>query len=196
MIFPVVAYGDPVLTRRAAEISPDHEGLSQLIEDMFETMYHANGVGLAAPQIGQSIRLFVVDTTPFSEPEEDEEEQQPDPRAEGTEGFKRVFINPVIHEEVGSKWNFREGCLSIPKIREDVSRHEEIKITWVDENFKPQEGRFNGYIARVIQHEYDHLEGILFTERINPFRRRLLKSKLNDITRGKVETDYRMRFPK
>lgn len=196
MILPIVAYGDPVLSKRGADILPAHEGLEQLIQDMYETMYHANGVGLAAPQVGHSVRLFVMDATPFSEPDEDDEDPQPDPRAVGSEGFKRVFINPVIHDETGSKWNFREGCLSIPKIREEVLRHETVRVSWLDENFKPQEGTFEGYVARVIQHEYDHLEGVLFTERINPFRRRLLKGKLSDITKGKVETDYRMRFPK
>jgi peptide deformylase len=196
MILPIVAYGDPVLTKRAADIAEGHEGLTQLIADMFETMYHANGVGLAAPQIGQSIRLFVMDATPFSEPDEDDEDPQPDPRAAGSEGFKKVFINPVIHTEVGTKWSFKEGCLSIPKIREEVSRHETVHISWLDENFTQQEGTFDGYVARVIQHEYDHLDGVLFTERINPFRRRLLKGKLSDITKGKVQTDYKMRYPK
>jgi peptide deformylase len=194
MILPIVAYGDPVLNKRADEIVPGQPGIDQLIADMFETMYDAHGVGLAAPQVGKSVRLFVVDASPFTETDEEDEDGEIDERAVGLENFKKVFINPVIHEETGDKWGFREGCLSIPGVREEVSRNETIRISWLDEHFKPHQDEFSGYAARVIQHEYDHLEGVLFTERINPFRRRLLKGKLTDISRGKVDVDYRMRF--
>lgn len=191
MILPIVAYGDPVLKKKAAQITAGADYLPELINNMFETMYTANGVGLAAPQIGESLQLFVVDASPFAELEEGEEE---DPMADGCAGFKRAFINPVILEESGEKWAFREGCLSIPGIREEVIRHETIKIRWNDEHFNSHEDQFSGYIARVIQHEYDHLQGVLFTEKINPFRRRMLKSKLSDIGKGKVKTNYAMRF--
>lgn len=196
MILPILAYGDPILNKRAQEIDEQFPELEKLIGDMFETMYEANGVGLAAPQIGKSIRLFVVDASPFTESDEDEEDGEVDERAVGLEDFRKVFINPAMLEEFGEKWSFREGCLSIPKIREDVSRNEKIKISWYDEEFVRHEEEFSGYAARVIQHEYDHLEGVLFTERISPFRRRLIKGKLNDITRGKVDVDYKMRFPR
>ncbi len=192
MVLPIVAYGDPVLKKEAEEISEDYEGLDKLIDDMFETMYAANGVGLAAPQIGKSIRLFVVDASSFAEPDDDGEV---DPMAEGLEGFKKVFINPIIEEEFGKTWDFREGCLSIPNIREDVSRNAHIKITYFDENWEFHEESYGGYAARVIQHEYDHVEGVLFTDKIGPLRRRMIKRKLNDISKGIVDVDYRMRFP-
>jgi peptide deformylase len=162
--------------------------LEKLIADMFDTMYNAKGVGLAAPQIGKSIRLFIVDATPFSEDPETEEEA-------ALAGFKRIFINPKITDETGKEWAFNEGCLSIPKIREDVMRKPELKITYVDENFKPHSESFKGLAARIIQHEYDHIEGKLFTDRINPMRKRLLQRKLSDISKGRIEVDYRMRFP-
>lgn len=186
MILPIVPYGDLILKRKADEIDPSYEGLSELIENMFETMYGANGVGLAAPQVGKSIRLFIVDGAPFAEDEED---------AEDLKDFKRVFINPEIIEETGEKWGFIEGCLSIPNIREEVIREPEILIRYQDENFEEHEERFEGYRARIIQHEYDHIEGILFTDRISPLRRRMLRGKLNDITKGKADVDYRMRLP-
>lgn len=184
MILPIVAYGDPVLKRMADEIDADHPGLSDLITNMFETMDNAHGVGLAAPQIGQSIRLFIVDASPFAE-------EHPE-----LEGFRKVFINPIILEESGKPWVFNEGCLSIPGIREDVMRKPEILIEYYDEHWKLQEERYDGPVARVIQHEYDHVEGTLFVERISGLRRRLLRGKLNDITAGRVDVDYRMRFPK
>lgn len=184
MILPIVAYGDSVLKKVAKEIDQDFPDLTRFIANMFDTMVHAHGVGLAAPQVGQSIRLFVVDASPFAEdhPELD--------------GFRKVFINPIILEEDGKPWLFNEGCLSIPGIREDVLRKPEIVIEYFDENWQLHEEKYDGLVARVIQHEYDHIEGILFVERISGLRRRLLKGKLIDITKGLVDTDYRMRFPR
>jgi peptide deformylase len=166
--------------------------LNQLIENMFETMYEASGVGLAAPQIGQSIRLFVVDGSPFAEVDEDEDD---DPRAAGMEGFKRVFINPIIEEETGANWVFAEGCLSIPKIREDVSRKEKIRVTYYDENWQFHDEWFDGYKARIIQHEYDHIEGILFTDHLSVLKKRMLTKRLTNISQGEVKVSYKMKFP-
>ena len=183
-ILPIVAYGDPILKKVAEEIEPDFPQLGLLVDNMFETMYNASGVGLAAPQVGLSIRLFIVDATPFCEdhPELD--------------GFVKVFINPIILEESGKKWDFNEGCLSIPAIREDITRQPKIVIEYYDENWDLQEQEFDGMAARVIQHEYDHIEGILFTDHLPALKRRLLKGKLNDITTGNIDVDYKMRFPK
>lgn len=192
MILPIVAYGDPVLKKEAVEIDEDYEGLSDLISNMWETMYAASGVGLAAPQIGKSIRLFIVDASPFAD---DEDTEEPDPKAVGLEGFKKVFINPIIEEEVGEEWAFQEGCLSIPQIREDVYRQEKITISYYDEDFNFHEETFEGYAARVIQHEYDHIEGILFTDHLAPLKKRLLKKKLMNISKGEIQVDYRMKFP-
>ncbi|MBK6541190.1 MAG: peptide deformylase [Flavobacteriales bacterium] len=191
MILPIRAYGDPVLKKVAKDIEPDHLGLKQLIADMFETMYAANGVGLAAPQVGQSIRLFIVDASPFAE----DEEGKPTDDAH-LKDFKRVFINPYIVEEEGDEWAFEEGCLSIPNIREDVTRPPRIVLQYQDEKFKEHEEEFDGFAARVIQHEHDHLDGILFTDHLTPLRRTLLKGKLRDISMGKTEAKYKMRFPK
>ncbi|WP_299552979.1 peptide deformylase [Seonamhaeicola sp.] len=190
MILPIVAYGDPVLKRKAKEISQDYPNLEGLLENMFETMYNAYGVGLAAPQIGLPIRLFLVDTTPFSEDENFTEEEKNE-----LKDFKRVFINATILEEEGDEWAFNEGCLSIPDVREDVFRQPVITIEYYDENFKKHTEKFNGLIARVIQHEYDHIEGILFTDKLSSFKKRLIKGKLNNISKGKINVDYRMRFP-
>jgi peptide deformylase len=192
MILPIVAYGDPVLKKEAIEIEEQFPTLKQLIDNMFETMYEASGVGLAAPQIGQSIRLFVVDGSPFAEVDEDEEE---DPRAVGMEGFKRVFINPIIEEETGANWVFAEGCLSIPKIREDVSRKEKIRVTYYDENWQFHDEWFDGYKARIIQHEYDHIEGILFTDHLSVLKKRMLTKRLTNISQGEVKVSYKMKFP-
>ena len=192
MILPIVAYGDPVLKKEGEEIDENYEGLKELIDNMFETMYEANGVGLAAPQIGKSIRLFVIDASPFAD---DDEGDEPDEKAEGLEDFKKVFINPIIEEESGEEWGFREGCLSIPNIREDVQRKEKILITYFDENFEFHEEEYDGYAARVIQHEYDHVDGILFTDHLSPLKKRLLKKKLSNISKGDIDVDYRMRFP-
>ena len=194
MILPVVAYGDPVLKKEAVEIDKSFEGLSVLVDNMFETMYNAQGVGLAAPQVGQSIRLFVVDGSPFLE--EDEEENEKDPRTIGLEGFKKVFINPVIEDEIGEEWGFNEGCLSIPKIREEVYRKEKVVISYYDENWVYHENEtFDGYAARIIQHEYDHIQGVLFTDHLSVLKRKLLTKKLSNISKGIVIVDYRMRFP-
>lgn len=192
MILPIVAYGDPVLKKEAEEIDKDYPELMQLIEDMFETMYEASGVGLAAPQIGRSIRLFVVDGSPFAEKDEDEEE---DPRAAGMEGFKKVFINPIIEEEEGKEWGFAEGCLSIPKIREEVLRKERVRLSYYDENWNLHDEWFDGYKARIIQHEYDHIEGVLFTDHLSVLKKRLLTKRLANISQGIVNVDYKMRFP-
>ncbi|MFY7991268.1 MAG: peptide deformylase [Fluviicola sp.] len=192
MILPIVAYGDPVLKKEAEEIDKDYPVLKQLIEDMFETMYEASGVGLAAPQIGRSIRLFVVDGSPFAEKDEDEEE---DPRAAGMEGFKKVFINPIIEEEEGKEWGFAEGCLSIPKIREEVLRKERVRLSYYDENWNLHDEWFDGYKARIIQHEYDHIEGVLFTDHLSVLKKRLLTKRLANISQGIVNVDYKMRFP-
>jgi peptide deformylase len=193
MILPVVAYGDPVLKKEAEEIDKDYEGLATLLDDMWETMYNAHGVGLAAPQIGKSIRLFVIDASPFAEDENGEPDQ--DPKAKGLAGFKKVFINPIIEEETGEEWAFAEGCLSIPKIREDVYRKEKILITYFDENWTFHEEEYEGYAARIIQHEYDHIEGVLFTDYLAPLKKRMITKKLTNISKGDVEVDYRMKFP-
>lgn len=191
MILPIVAYGDPVLKKEAVEIDKDYQDLDQLIENMFETMYQASGVGLAAPQIGKSIRLFIVDGSPFAEDEEDEV----DPRAVGMEDFKKVFINPIIEEESGEEWGFNEGCLSIPKIREEVFRKEKILITYYDQNWELKEETYEGYAARIIQHEYDHIDGVLFTDHLSPLKKRLLTKKLQNISKGIIDVDYKMKFP-
>jgi len=191
MILPIVAYGDPVLKKEAEEIDQQYPDLQKLIADMFETMYHAKGVGLAAPQIGKSIRLFIVDGSPFA----DEEGDEPDPMAAGIENFKKVFINPIIEEESGEKWSFQEGCLSIPKIRENVFRKEKVLITYFDENWQFHEETFDGYAARIIQHEYDHIEGILFTDHLSPLKKKMLTKRLQNITSGRIDIDYKMSFP-
>ena len=184
MILPIVAYGDPVLRELGKEIEANDKSIQVLIEEMFETMYAADGVGLAAPQVGKSLRLFVVDASSFSEEEP------------ALEGFKRVFINPRIIEETGESWPFKEGCLSIPGIREQVSRKDTVKLSYQDEDFNEKEEVFTGMAARIIQHEYDHIEGILFVDKINPLKKRMLKGRLQDIVKGKVKISYKMRFPK
>lgn len=191
MILPIVAYGSPVLRKVAGDISQDYPGLQQLIADMWETMYYSNGVGLAAPQVNRDIRLFVIDTEQIFENLEDEDERYPD-----APGQKKVFINPHIVELEGEDWPYNEGCLSIPKIREDVMRPETVVMEYLDENFQPHTATFNGITARVIQHEYDHLEGKLFIDYLKPFRRKLLQGKLSDISKGKVKVDYKMVFAK
>lgn len=191
MILPIVAYGDPVLKKRATEISKDHPNLEQIIANMYESMYGAHGVGLAAPQVGLSIRLFLVDTAPFSDDESYTLEEQAELKA-----FKRTFINAKIIEESGEEWSFNEGCLSIPNVREDVWRCPKVKIEYQDEDFTTHVEEFEGLIARVIQHEYDHIEGILFTDKVSTLKKRLIKSKLTSISKGKINVDYRMRFPK
>lgn len=192
MVLPIVAYGHPVLRKTGKEISPDYPGLSELITNMWETMYNSNGVGLAAPQINKDIRLFVMDSIQILEGmEEDERKEYP-----GDEGYKGVFINAQIIHAEGDEWPYNEGCLSIPKIREDILRQETIHIRFQDENFNEQTLTFKGITARVIQHEYDHIEGKLFIDYLKPLKRSLLKRKLNDISKGKVSVDYRMLFNK
>jgi len=193
MILPIVAYGSPVLRKVCADIDADYPDLTKLIEDMWETMYNSSGVGLAAPQINKPIRLFVVDSTQiFKNMEEDEETNEyPD-----APGIKAVFINAHIVEKAGEEWAYNEGCLSIPKIREDVSRNESVTLQYEDENFETHTATFNGITARVILHEYDHIEGKLFIDYVKPLKRTLLKRKLDDISKGKVKTDYRMIFIK
>jgi len=192
MILPIIAFGNPILKRIAEDIPENFEGLSALLTDMFETMYAAKGVGLAAPQIGESIRLFIVDGSPFA----NEEGEEIDPKAIGIEGFKKVFINPIIEEESGDLWPFQEGCLSIPKIRENVNRKERICVSYYDENWTFHREEFDGYKARIIQHEYDHLEGILFTDKLPPLKKKLLSKRLGNVSIGFVEVDYKMKFNK
>lgn len=194
MVYPIVVYGDPVLRKVADNIDKNYENLTQLIKDMFDTMYNASGVGLAAPQIGKAIRLFIVDTEPFVDDEEDDEESEFTPQErKQLKSFKKVFINAKILNEEGEEWKFKEGCLSIPKIREEVLRKPEIEIEYFDENFKKHTEKYDGLIARVIQHEYDHIEGILFTDKIGAFKRKLISGKLNDISNGKVSADYKIK---
>ena len=190
MILPIVAYGDPVLRKKAKDITKDYPKLDLLLDNMYETMYGAFGVGLAAPQIGLPIRLFLVDTEPFAEDKDFTEEEQ-----EQFKNFRRTFINAQILEEEGDEWAFNEGCLSIPDVREDVFRQPKIKIQYQDENFDTHIEEFDGLIARVIQHEYDHIEGILFTDKLSSLKKRLIKGKLSNISKGKIRVDYKMRFP-
>ena len=190
MILPIIAYGDPVLRKTGKEITKDYPNLDVLLENMFETMYEARGIGLAAPQVGVPIRLFIVDATPFEEDEELTEEERA-----FLSTFKQVFINAKIIEETGDEWAFNEGCLSIPDIREDIFRSDTIKIEYLDENFEKYTKKFDGIVARIIQHEYDHIEGVLFTDKLSALKKRLIKGKLSNISKGKIKVDYRMRFP-
>ncbi len=192
MVFPIVAYGAAILRKTSQDITPDYPGLQILIEDMWETMYASSGVGLAAPQINKDIRLFVMDSAQiFENLEEDEKGVYPD-----APGIKKVFINAHIVSVDGDEWAYNEGCLSIPKIREDVYRPEVVTLKYMDENFTEHTETFNGITARVIQHEYDHIDGKLFIDYLKPLRRKLLQGKLNDISKGKVKMDYKMIFPK
>ncbi|MEZ4858115.1 MAG: peptide deformylase [Flavobacteriaceae bacterium] len=190
MIYPIVAYGDPVLRVKGKDIDKDYPKLDALIEDMFETMYASSGIGLAAPQIGLPIRLFIVDASPFEDDEDLTEEER-----NFLKDFKRVFINAKMLEETGDEWVFNEGCLSIPDVREDVFRKETITIEYWDKNFEKHTETVNGIAARIIQHEYDHIEGILFTDKLSGLKKRLLKSKLANISKGMIKVDYRMKFP-
>jgi peptide deformylase len=192
MILPILAYGSPVLRSVGKPIAPTYPGLFQLIEDMWETMYYSNGVGLAAPQIGRDIRLFVVDSSPvFANLEENEKGRFPD-----EPGIKQVFINARIKALNGEEWTYNEGCLSIPKIREDILRNEEVSLQFEDQEFQTHVQTFNGITARIILHEYDHIEGKLFIDYLKPLKRKLLKGKLDDISKGKISVDYKMVFPK
>lgn len=183
MLLPIYAYGQPVLKKKAEDIGTDYPGLREFTESMWETMYHAEGVGLAAPQVGRSIRLFVVDTIQIME------------EGKESEGIKRVFINARKVEEAGEPWTYEEGCLSIPEVRGDVDRPPQLRLRYLDENFEEHEDVFTGINARVIQHEYDHIDGILFTEHLKPIKKRLVRRKLEDIKKGKVKVEYRMKFP-
>lgn len=192
MILPIVAYGAPILRTVSKDITPDYPDLPKLIADMWETLYASNGVGLAAPQINRDIRLFLVDSTQvFDGQDDDEKGRYPD-----EPGIKQVFINAHIKTLNGEEWAYNEGCLSIPKIREDVVRNETVVLEYVDENFQPHTATFRGITARIILHEYDHIEGKLFIDYLKPLKRRLLKGKLDDISKGKVKVDYKMVFPK
>lgn len=192
MILPIVAYGSPVLRKVSDDINADYPGLDKLIADMWETMYASNGVGIAAPQVNKNIRLFLVDSKQvFKNMDDEDDDDYPD-----EPGFKGVFINAHITELNGEEWSYTEGCLSIPKIREDVLRKESVTLEYVDENFEGRTKTFNGITARVLLHEYDHIDGKLFIDYIKPLKRTLLKRKLNDISKGKVKVDYRMVFPK
>ncbi len=183
MILPIVAFGHPNLRKVSVDITPDYPGLTQLVEDMWETMYYSVGVGLAAPQVNKQIRLFVIDAHPY---------EQDYPEAAG---FKKVFLNARIVEQRGEEWPYNEGCLSIPDIHEDVIRPAEVRLSYMDENFVAHDEWFSGIIARVIQHEYDHLEGILFVDKIHALRKIMLKRKLTEITRGEIDARYKMIFP-
>ena len=189
MILPIVGYGDPVLRKIGEELTSDYPKLNELISNMYDTMYNASGIGLAAPQIGLAVRLFIVDTEPFSDSENlsDEEKIQ-------LKSFKKTFINAKMLVEEGDEWGFNEGCLSIPDVREDVYRNEKITIEYYNEQFEKQTDVYDGLIARVIQHEYDHIEGILFTDLISSLKKQLIKKKLANIMDGKARPDYRMRF--
>lgn len=189
MILPIIGYGDPVLRKKGDEITQDYPNLKEVIANMYDTMYNAYGVGLAAPQVGLAIRLFIVDTTPFSDDEDLAKEEQ-----ENLKGFRKTFINPVIVKEDGEEWGFNEGCLSIPEVREDVFRKERITIEYYDEDFNKHTDVYDGLRARVIQHEYDHIEGILFTDRISSLKKRLITKKLQNIMEGKTRPDYKMKF--
>ena len=194
MILPIVAYGHPVLRKVAHDIQAEYPGLDKLIEDMWETMYASNGVGLAAPQIGKDIRLFVMDSAQiFNNMDENEKQEDNYP---DSPGIKQVFINAHIVEELGDDWAYNEGCLSIPKIREDVFRAEEVTLSYLDQNFHKHTKTFNGVTGRIILHEYDHIDGKLFIDHISPLKRKLLKRKLDDISKGKIKVDYKMSFVK
>jgi|TARA_B110000967_G_C18815827_1_gene526085 peptide deformylase len=190
MILPIVAYGAPILRKKCTDISADYPEFNKILANMWQTMYEANGVGLAAPQINRDIRLFLIDTTPFFEEDEEGEEERKE------KIVKQAFINARILEESGDEWEFNEGCLSIPDLREDVIRKSIIKIEYLDENFKKHIKTYDGLTARVIQHEYDHINGILFTDKLTALRKRMIKGKLIDISKGRVSAKYKMRFPR
>ncbi len=189
MIIPIYGYGEPVLRKVADEVASDYPNLKDIISNMYETMYNAYGVGLAAPQIGMAIRIFTIDTTPFSEDKDLSNQEQ-----EQLKNFKKTFINAKILKEEGEEWSFNEGCLSIPEVREDVYRQERITIEYCEEDFVMKTEVYDGLIARVIQHEYDHIEGILFTDKISSLKKTLIKKKLQNIMDGKTFPDYRMKF--
>lgn len=183
MIYPVTVYGDPVLRKIAEPIGPDYPNLQEVLENIWETMYHADGVGLAAPQVGLSIRIFVIDASSGA----DEDPNLKD--------FRKTFINPVLLERSGEPWTMEEGCLSLPEIRENVTRPDMVRIRYLDENFAEHEEVYHGFVARIIQHEYDHLEGIMFIDYLSPLRRKILRGKLSNISKGKVQPHYKIKAP-
>lgn len=198
MILPIVAYGDPVLREETEEIGEDYPKLKELIANMYETMYHAPGVGLAAPQIGLPIRLFVVDTVQIFEEDEDgqpKKKKRKSTKEDKETGIIKAFLNPIIIEETGKLWPYEEGCLSIPGIHEEVLRHEKVTIEYQNENFELVTETYDGITARVIQHEYDHLEGVLFTDKLKPLKKQLIKKRLDKVSKGEVDVNYRMKFP-
>ena len=192
MILPVVAYGSPILRKVCDDITPEYPELKKLLADMWETLYNSNGVGLAAPQINKPIRLFIVDTIQIVDDFNDEDKS----KYPNEVPIKQVFINARKIEETGDTWPYNEGCLSIPKVREDIHRTTNVRMSFLDENFEQKEQEFHGITARVIQHEYDHIEGKLFIDYLSQLKKRLIKKKLDDISMGKVKTDYKMLFPK
>ena len=192
MILPIVAYGNPVLRKVCDDITPAYPDLEKLLADMWDTLYNSNGVGLAAPQINRPIRLFIIDTAQIVDDFNDEDKR----KYPGEVPLKQIFINAHVVEESGDMWNYNEGCLSIPKVREDVARTRKVRLTYLDENFEQQEKEFFGIAARVIQHEYDHIEGKLFIDYLTQLKKRLIKKRLDDVTAGRVRTDYRMLFSK
>lgn len=196
MLLPIYLYGDPILRKICKPINDNYPDLNQLILNMFETMYKAKGVGLAAPQIGKDIRLFIVDTHPFAEKDEDGNDEFTAEERKELAVFKKIFINATLINETGEAWKFNEGCLSIPKIREDVQRLPNIEIEYFDEKFIKHNEKYSGLIARVIQHEFDHIEGKLFTDKISPFKRKLISGKLKDISNGKITADYKTKASK
>tara|TARA_B110000305_G_scaffold211231_1_gene245481 strand:- start:405 stop:995 length:591 start_codon:yes stop_codon:yes gene_type:complete len=196
MVLPIYAYGHPVLRKECKEIKENDPNLEKLINDMYDTMHGANGIGLAAPQVGKNLRLFLVDTTTYAGDYKDSKDAEDRKDYQVLKDFKKAFINPIIIEETGVEWGFEEGCLSIPEIRAEVNRQDTVLIEYYNENWELVEERYDGMAARVIQHEYDHIEGVLFTDKINPLRKRLLKRKLNNITKGNIELKYKMKFPK
>jgi peptide deformylase len=189
MILPIIGYGDPVLRKVGEKIASDYPNLKETIVNMYETMYNAYGVGLAAPQVGLAIRLFVIDTSPFGEDDDLSNDEQNE-----LKNFKRTFINAKMIKEEGEEWGFNEGCLSIPEVREDVFRHEKITIEYYDQDFNKKTEVFDGLVARVIQHEYDHIEGILFTDLLSSLKKQLIRKKLQNIMEGKTRPDYKMKF--
>jgi peptide deformylase len=192
MILPIVAYGNPILRKVCDDITPGYPELQKLLADMWETLYNSNGVGLAAPQINKPIRLFIIDTAQIVDDFNDEDKR----KYPGEIPLKQIFINAHVVEEMGDMWSYNEGCLSIPKVREDVARTRKVRLKYLDENFEPQEKEFFGIAARVIQHEYDHIEGKLFIDYLTQLKKRLIKKRLDDVTAGRVRTDYRMLFSK
>ena len=196
MKLPIYAYGRPVLRKECEELEEKDPAVKQILKDMFETMYAANGVGLAAPQVGMNIRVFIVDATRYADDYKNSKDPEERDEYENLKDFKKVFINPIVVEETGDDWAFEEGCLSIPEIRADVNRPENVTIEYFDENWKLKEETYEGFAARVIQHEYDHIEGVLFTDKVSPIKKRLMQRKLTNIKKGNIDPGYKMRFAK